>query len=193
MEERKVDRRILKTKKAIHNAYAELLKIKKSEDITIKDIADVADISRKTFYYYYNGVWEIEEEIENQLIEHLEKEIENLDFKTMIQSPYIIFERLTNLINTDLDFYGNLLSNEANSSLIRKISIILQNEMEKLLKSSTDLEEQKISLISKYCIAGMVIIFQEWFNSDRKISQKDISQDLSKVIFGGLNSFLEQK
>ena len=57
-----MDKRILKTKRAIKNAYAELLSYKNINDITIKDIADGANISRKTFYFYYQGIWEIDEE-----------------------------------------------------------------------------------------------------------------------------------
>lgn len=47
MEEKKVDRRIAKTKKAIYRAFAQLLSEKNINDITIKDIADRADINRK--------------------------------------------------------------------------------------------------------------------------------------------------
>ena len=47
-EEKKTDRRVIKTKRAIRNAFAELLSHKDINDITIKDIADTADINRKT-------------------------------------------------------------------------------------------------------------------------------------------------
>ena len=191
--EKKIDRRILKTKRAIRNAYAELLKTKNSNEITIKEIAEVADISRKTFYYYYEGVWEIEDEIENELTELVKHELENLDFKSIIQSPYIIFERLNKIVSTDLDFCGNLLANGTNSTLIIKICKIFEVEMKKLLAESKNFEESEIDLISKYCISGMLIVYQNWFNSDRSLPLEQISKDLSKIMFDGLNGFLKQK
>ena len=48
----KTDLRVIKTKKAIRNAFAELLSEKDIQKITIKDIADTAVINRKTFYNY---------------------------------------------------------------------------------------------------------------------------------------------
>ena len=45
-----MDRRVIRTKKAIRNAFAQLLSVKKLEDITVKDIAELADINGKTFY-----------------------------------------------------------------------------------------------------------------------------------------------
>jgi len=62
----KIDRRILKTKRAIRNALAGLLATKELSEITIREIADAADINRKTFYSYYRDVYQIVDEIENE-------------------------------------------------------------------------------------------------------------------------------
>ena len=53
------DRRVLRTKKAIQNAYLDLLKKKGTEKITISDIAREADIDRKTFYLHYDSTEDI--------------------------------------------------------------------------------------------------------------------------------------
>lgn len=188
MEEKKIDRRILKTKKAIRNAYAELLKNKNSSDITIKDIADVADISRKTFYYYYDGVWQIEDEIENELTKLLSKELENLDIEVLLKNPQTLFQNITEIICSDLDFYGNLILND--TQLLSKFSNILEEEFKKRLEVSK-INEETINIISKYCIQGVISIYQYWFNSDRKRSLEQISNDLGKIVFEGLNAFIK--
>lgn len=189
MEEKKIDRRILKTKKAIRNAYAQLLKNKKPDDISIKDIADVADISRKTFYYYYDGVWQIEDEIENELAKLLSKELENLDIELLLKNPITLFQNITNIINSDLDFYGNLIVND--KKLLSKFSILLEEEFKKRLSTSTKMKEETISIVSKYCIQGVTAIYKFWFKSDRKIPLEQISTDLSKIMFEGLNAFIK--
>ena len=51
-----VDRRVIKTKRAIRNAFAKLMVEKDINDITIIELAEAADINRKTFYNYYSGV-----------------------------------------------------------------------------------------------------------------------------------------
>ena len=68
-EEKKLDRRVIKTKKAIYRAFAQLLLEKDINDITIKDVADRADINRKTFYNYYGGIYDLTGEIENKILE----------------------------------------------------------------------------------------------------------------------------
>ncbi|MBQ6092762.1 MAG: TetR family transcriptional regulator, partial [Clostridia bacterium] len=63
------DRRVRKTKKAIRNAFAALLATQDINQITVKEIADKADINRKTFYNYYRGIHEVMDEIENSLVQ----------------------------------------------------------------------------------------------------------------------------
>ncbi len=191
MEEKKVDRRILKTKKAIRNAYAELLKKKNSKNITIKDVADVADISRKTFYYYYDGIWEIEDEIENEIIELLSKELETLNIDEIIKNPYLLFQKIKEVINKDLDFFGNLIVSDKHSKLILKISNILEEAFINSLIDSTNLDKETVKIISNFCMKGMLAVYQEWFNSGCRVPLQEISKDLSKIMFDGLNGYLK--
>ena len=51
-----VDRRVLKTKRAIRNAFAKLMVEKDINDITVMELSETADINRKTFYNYDSGV-----------------------------------------------------------------------------------------------------------------------------------------
>ncbi len=88
MEERKtVDRRTRKTKKAIRHAFAELLTQKDINDITIRDIADLADINRKTFYNHYAGIYQIVDEIENEIVLAFESVLEDVDLKQDLKNP----------------------------------------------------------------------------------------------------------
>ena len=66
-ENRSPDRRVIKTKRAIKSAFAKLLSEKDINDITISDIAAVADINRKTFYNYYSGVHEVVDEMDEKV------------------------------------------------------------------------------------------------------------------------------
>ena len=51
----KIDRRISKTKKAIYQAFLQLLNDKGYEATTVQDIIDLADVGRSTFYCHYES------------------------------------------------------------------------------------------------------------------------------------------
>ena len=66
---KKVDIRIIKTRKFIREAVLRLLSQKKIEEISITELAEEAQINRKTFYNYYQSVSDVVEEIENDTVE----------------------------------------------------------------------------------------------------------------------------
>lgn len=140
-EEKKQDRRIVKTKKAIYRAFAQLLLEKDINDITIKDVADRADINRKTFYNYYGGIYDLTGEIENKILEKFENAIKDLDVNELLHDPNEFFNKLTDIINSDIDFYGHLMRIESNSSLVVKLVTSMKNKFKEIITPKTALDE----------------------------------------------------
>lgn len=67
------DRRVKKTKKAIQDALMTLMDKKNISDITIIELTKEADVNRKTFYNHYSDIYQVMDEIENNLVEDLNK------------------------------------------------------------------------------------------------------------------------
>ena len=194
MEDKKtMDRRTKRTKRAIRYTFADLLSQKDINDITIREIADLADINRKTFYNYYSGIYQIVDEIENKVVSAFESVLGDLDLKRDLENPYNIFERLTAIINTDLDFYGHLLSMHGNVSLVSKIVTMLKAKIKENLLAQFDMDDMTADIVLEYIIAGMIAVYQQWFNSDRRQSIEEISVTVSTLLFHGLSGIVERQ
>ena len=187
----KTDLRVIKTKKAIRNAFAELLSEKDIQKITIKDIADAAVINRKTFYNYYAGVYSVVDEIENEIIMAFIDALRDADFKQLLHEPYEIFKKLTSIINSDLDFYSHLMKMDSNASLISKIIQALELNVKKTFSEQISINKSTLDLAFDYAVAGMITVYQKWFNSDRTQSIEEISKALSIIVSSGVNGLLE--
>lgn len=187
----KTDLRVIKTKKAIRNAFAELLSEKDIQKITIKDIADTAVINRKTFYNYYAGVYSVVDEIENEIIMAFIDALRDVDFKQLLHEPYEIFKKLTTIINSDFDFYSHLMKMDSNTSLISKIIQALEVNIKKSFSEQISMNKSTLDLVFDYAIAGMITVYQKWFNSDRTESIEEISKALSIIVSSGVNGLLE--
>ena len=189
----KTDRRIIKTKKAIRNAFAELLSEKDISEITVKDIADAAEINRKTFYSYYAGVYEVVDAIENEIVSAFNEALRDVDFKRDLNNPYGIFKKLTAIINSDMNFYGHLMKMNHNTNLISKIIQTLKLSIKKSFSEQVAIDEKTLNLVVDYAVAGMVTVYQSWFNSDRTQSIEEISKTISVITFSGINGLLAGK
>ncbi len=191
MEEKKVDRRIAKTKKAIYRAFAQLLSEKNINDITIKDIADRADINRKTFYNYYDGIYELTSEIENKIIDSFEKVIREHNVNELLHNPNQMFDELVKIINSDFDFYQHLISVESNSNLVSKLFISLKSRAKEVISEYSVLDEATLDIVLDFVISGMFTVFQRWFNSSKEHSLDDMAKIVATLSYNGINGLLK--
>ena len=182
---RKSDLRVMKTKRAIHTAFAELLTEKNMDDITVTDIASRAMINRKTFYNNYRGVYELVDELENEVIRTFETAMQGIDF---IEHPYAVFVKLTEIINSDMDFYGALLRSSRNAGLAHKIRLTLQQKAQDMFASRIELPPERLAVMMNYAISGMVAVYQSWFNSERRQSIEEVSDIVSRMCLAGLRA-----
>ena len=186
-----IDRRVVKTKRAIKEAFAKLLTQKDINDITISDIAAEANINRKTFYNYYGGIYEVVGEIEDDIVRLIDKEVTGIGFQNSLQSPYLIFEKLTKVINTDTDFFGYLLGMNANVSLESKIADLLKSKFKMFVLQDVEISELRLNLMAEFIISGMVAVYRRWFNSDRSEPIETISEEMKLLAFEGINGFMD--
>ena len=182
-----MDRRVIRTKKAIRNAFAQLLSVKELDDITVKDIAELADINRKTFYSYYSGVHMILEETENEIVEDFEAAIRDLPPDKLVREPYLLFSRLSAIINADIDFYEPLMKVDRSSRLIAKVSEMLKQKLRESYAAFSRVGEETFNIMVDFTFSGLFSVYQSWFNSERRQSIGEISRTLSTLCFEGIN------
>ena len=62
-----MDRREIKTRQAIRNAFLALRAHKPLERITVRELADRAEISKATFYLHYHDIYDLSESLQEDL------------------------------------------------------------------------------------------------------------------------------
>lgn len=189
-EEKKRDRRVIKSKKAIRNAFIGLLAQKNVNDISITDLAQAADVDRKTVYNYYSGVYAVQEEIEEECVMQLSQVLEGIGSEVSVENPFQIFDRLTDVLNRNMDLCSQLIKTDANSHIIRKIIGVVKENLIRALRRSPVRESPDLEMICDYITSGMVAAYQGWFNSSRTQSLKDFSKSVGILVISGVYGFV---
>lgn len=186
-----MDKRVMKTRRAIHNAMTRLLTLKPIEEITVTELADAAEINRKTFYNYYNSVYMVAEEMEDEIVERFEETLRSIDFETLLKDPQTTFNTLARIIASDLDFYETILTNRNQVYFLQKIVTSLKERIMALYfdRNSCDFELQEYML--EYIISGLVSVYQKWFESGRKADLGELSKYISMLAVYGVESILK--
>lgn len=185
--EKKIDRRVIKTKRAIRNAFVRLLAKKEIEKITVKEIADYADVDRKTVYNYYTGVYEILEELENELVSLFESATKQFSYAE--EGEEGVFSVLTHFLKENLELCSLLMKIDERSRFIEKLVVYLRGRIKEAIESNKSIPLSKVNLATEYVTSGIFSVYRYWFNSDRKQSLEEVSRELSKLVIGGLPTY----
>jgi AcrR family transcriptional regulator len=70
------DRRIRKTKAALKQAFISLLSQKDIKEISVRELTELADVNRGTFYLHYRDVYDFFSQIEGEVLMEFEKFIQ---------------------------------------------------------------------------------------------------------------------
>ena len=193
IREELLDKRRRKTRKAIKTSLIKLMSEKDLSDITITEIAEEAEINRKTFYAHYRDIYDILDEIENDLIEKVFRILNNADVLKSMYNPYPLLRELTGEINQNLEFYRLLVQTRDYNSLLDKIKGIFRERFLELTKDTIKTDRELLSFVIDFISSGITSVYKEWFSSERNISLEQLSKSLSLLIGGGLNSVFESR
>ena len=110
------DRRITKTRKAIYNAFLQLLNQKDYETITVQEIIDLANVGRSTFYSHYESKELLLNELCKKLFHHLFERIDQLSTYDYLAHIFQHFKKnqdhVSSLLLSKNDYFIRQLRNE---------------------------------------------------------------------------------
>ena len=69
--QKKPDRRTRRTKAQLRHGLAQLMAEKSVNEVTVKELVDMVDINRSTFYLHYTDIYHMLESVENELFEEI--------------------------------------------------------------------------------------------------------------------------
>lgn len=167
------------TKMMFRRALAELLKEKHISGISVREICQKAELNRSTFYLHYHDVYDLLEEIENEIAEEADKAI-GLNKENEI--------RYLRYLKENRDYYHILLTNRDVNFMGRYHDRVLQRMMETVELNAS---EKKREYILSYALEGSMCIVRKWAENGFSESEEEIAGllfQLSDAIVSGLRN-----
>ena len=92
-----MDLRIKKTKRAIRSAFYELIKEKPLEKITVREIAERAEINKTTFYAHYETVYDLVDQLEQEAVAEVISQLNTA--QGLLSSPRAFVKEMYTLLS----------------------------------------------------------------------------------------------
>ncbi|MEK4881310.1 MULTISPECIES: TetR/AcrR family transcriptional regulator [Paenibacillus] len=190
----KVDLRILKTRKAIKEAFLTLVQTKGYERITIQDIAVEAMINRNTFYLHYVDKPSLMEDLCQESIGKLNAciNLEIRDIDEMNRDIFIsILSETFKAIEADIIFFKAMLSQNGHPNFSTYLKEALKNIMLSGIGELYNNQKMKIGL--EYMISGLVGVICMWITDSKNMVVEEVVEHLSEIHFHNVMDLLKNK
>ncbi|WP_342045229.1 TetR/AcrR family transcriptional regulator [Bacillus sp. OTU530] len=156
----KVDRRIIKSQKAIKKALIELMSEKSFDNITIQDISDRANVNRGTIYLHYLDKFDLLDKMIEEHINELKETSEWACQEEWIDAIQIFFE----YFETHYLFFSTMLTSKGaapsfRSKFLEYVMEGYENELRKTNGKNEGLSEDVIVQFAGNAYVGVV----EWW------------------------------
>ena len=176
------------TKRALEESLKHLLLQKPLDKITITDITDDCGISRMTFYYHFQDIFDL---VEWSCREDAVKALAgNKTYNTWQEGFLDIFDELRKNKPFIVNVYNSVSSDQVENYLYAvTFDLIMGVITEQSKGMDVSNEDQKfIADIYKYSFVGLML---DWIKHDMKEDPKQIIDRLDLVIHGNFKKALE--
>ena len=184
MRDDKDDRRVKYTKMVLKESFIKILEKKDISQISIKEICEVADINRATFYAHYSDQYDLLRKIEDELLDNINTHLAEFDQKNSNIDVILTAEKIFEYLKENAKQCKLLLSERGDFSFQKKIMILVY---EKIITEITDnnmITKEDAEYVYSFTITGCVGIVQKWLDEDMKKSAHYMAEMVIKLTLG---------
>lgn len=190
MKEEKVDRRIKRTKTMMRDALMDLMDEMPFGKITAKDITSRADLNRATFYLHYNDVFELLDELENEIAAGFSRMLEQIEIKQGEEWEYPVVGQICGFIAENQRLCRCLLLNPRSDRFARKLTEIMKRKGKQVKEDmGKEFDPVKEEYIHQFIACGAMGLVKQWLLEGLPMSKKemtDFAMLLIRPIFNNL-------
>ncbi|MCH5204356.1 MAG: TetR/AcrR family transcriptional regulator [Oscillospiraceae bacterium] len=157
-----VDRRVVRTKKAIRSALFEITETKDISSVTVSELARKAGVNRRTFYTHYAGITDIVEEVEEELVDGIRGIALNFHDNNLRECAYDVFVKLNDIVSDDFDYCFRRLKLDLQGAFVERIREIIDEFAQKIVKSAGNISFEKARFAASFAVGGFITAFFEW-------------------------------
>ncbi len=187
--EQSTDRRVRRTRAQLRRALTTLLAEKDLSGISVKELTDLADVNRGTFYCHYKDIFDMLEQVENELFAEFSAVMDAYSTADLRDGLRPILADVFRFVRKNADLCTALLTSRVDSAFFQRLNGVI---FEKCMREWGDLYSLRDTADGRYyldfLVAGAVGMVRTWVAGGLKESPEDMAALAEGIIRFGVQS-----
>jgi len=163
----------------IKNSFIKLLQKQPVNKITVKEVCELAEINRATFYKHYMDCFDLLKKIEEEMIAELQQFVQESQHNNSMD----MFKKIFNKIKEDSELYITIASEHGDATFPNQILNLCYEQMntsfEKQFPNMTMTEQEWLYYFSASGCSG---VLNHWLNTGMKEDASELSKFMGDLL-----------
>ena len=181
----KTDRRIRRTKALLSRGLIQLMEKKDIRDISVKELAELADINRGTFYLHYNDIYDLLAQVEDEMFVEFN---EILD-RTMKEgsaghSPRDVLREVFCFLERNWDLARVMTGPHGDFSFVNRLKSVVEKRI--YIALAPKYRDCDYRYVEAFAISGCVGVIEAWLNQPEPAVPEEMAAVCGKLLQEGV-------
>ncbi len=180
------DRRARRSRKLLKESLLELMKRKRFDEISVRDVTDGADMNRGTFYLHYSGTAELLQSLEEDLLEELQALVDaHMQETVAVGSVAPVFEPVLDFVIENRETCAILFSSSESSGFFQALQQLVHQNGAPLVKTWYHPADPRLTdYLLSFLAWGFMGLLREWFEQDMALPKAALLSAAQRVADG---------
>ena len=189
--EKKVDRRVIKTRRQLKKGLAALMKEKSVNQITVKELVEEVDINRSTFYLHFKDIQDLFREIEESMEAQIKRAIEEHPIVSGNENAFYFIEDMFRVLDEEREISKALIGPNGDMGFIHRIEQIIKENSRGTLEKMFPGKKEDLKYFYAFCLSGCLGLVKVWLNEGEEKSPEEMAQMTFNMIANAKDAFCQ--
>ena len=189
--EKKVDRRVIKTRRQLKKGLAALMKEKSVNQITVKELVEEVDINRSTFYLHFKDIQDLLREIEENMEAQIKRAIEEHPIVSGNENASYFIEDMFRVLDEEREISKALIGPNGDMGFIHRIERIIKENSRGTLEKMFPGKKEDLKYFYAFCLSGGLGLVKVWLNEGEEKSPEEMAQMTFNMIANAKDAFCQ--
>lgn len=185
MADVKTDRRVRRTKALLLQSLIQLMETKDVKDISVKELSDLADINRGTFYLHYSDVYDMLAQLEDELfVEFYEIIDRTLKPDTAVHAPRVTLLEIFSFLERHRLVARAMVGPHGDLAFVTRLKDLVKERLDSILIASR--ADCNGCYLEAFAVSGCIGVIETWLVQPNPPSPEDMADICGRILERGL-------
>jgi len=176
------NRSVRNTKKKLKEGLLTLLQNKPINQITVKELTELVDVNRGTFYFHYTDVYDLLHKTQERFFNDFDTILNSKELKSSDEF-YPYFVEIFSFLEKNADMCRIFFSENCDMKFFNSIKKLVNDRCIMISQSSPEWSDhQRAALYNAFIVNGCAGLMQKWLDDNLVETPEEISQILLDII-----------